>query len=99
MLERLWLKLSPSAPPSSRARCPSPLLPTTRSVKPLPLKSPAKPVVGESPPVAKLWINGFAEPALEINVPLFDPALSVARPGPSPLKLPRKSAAGSWPTE
>ena len=42
----VWDRLSPSEPPSKSARLPSPLLPTTRSVKPLPLKSPANPAVG-----------------------------------------------------
>ena len=67
-------------------------------MKPLPVKSPAKPAVGESPPVGKLWITGLAEPMSEISVPLFDPALSVANPRPSPLKLPRNSEDGAWPT-
>ena len=67
-------------------------------MNPLLVKSPAKPAVGESPPVGKLWVTGLAEPISEISVPLFEPELSVANPWPSPLKLPRNSEDGAWPT-
>ena len=62
------------------------------------MKSPAKPDVGELPPVGKFSVTGLAEPIPAISVPLFDPALSVANPWPSPLKLPRNSEDGAWPT-
>ncbi len=67
-------------------------------MNPLPVKSPANPDVGESPPVGKLCVTGLAEPRPEISVPSFEPALSVANPWPSPLKLPRNSEDGAWPT-
>ena len=59
----------PARPPSNSARWPSPLLPTTRSVNPLPVKSPANPVVGRRPPVAKVWVTGLADAGPVISVP------------------------------
>src|SRR5262249_15913551 len=46
----VWLRLRPPAPPSNSARWPSAVSPTTKSVKPLPVKLPANPVVGSRPP-------------------------------------------------
>ena len=43
----------------------------------------------------KLCACGLAEPMPEISVPLFEPALSVARPSPRPLKSPMKSEDGA----
>ena len=92
-LIRVWERLRPSEPPSS-ARRPSAVSPTTRSVKPLPRKSPAKPVVGSWPPAGM----DYSAPVGPMSVTSLEPELIVAIDVPEPLKLPRNRPLGAWPT-
>ena len=90
----VWLRLKPPGPPVNSAIRPSPLSPTTRSVNPLPVKSPANPETGADPRHRSSESRRLG-PISEIE---FEPEFKRRDRVPEPVKLPRNKPLGAWPT-
>src|SRR5262245_9601334 len=92
-------KVGPSARPGNKANGPLPLLATTRSDRPSPLKSPERPATGDVPPEERRLEMGFLPAKPETNVRSLDPRLSAMTSRPGRLStLPTNTETGLTPT-